>query len=252
MAINKIVDSFEEAIADIRDGATIMIGYFGHAGDAPCWLIRALAEKGTKNLTIISNMPGWGRTLIPAFREMVKGLIRNPSWWDDAGLLVENGQVRKAVVSWASGMSPAHVNDFEKRYQAGEVELEMVPQGTLAERIRAGKAGIPAFYVPTGAGTVVEEGKEVRVFNGRRHILEHALTADFALIHAHKADRWGNLVYQGTSRTFNATMAGAAKVTIAEVDEIVELGELDPEAVVTPNIYVDRVVARPLEELRKW
>ncbi|HEY78321.1 MAG TPA: 3-oxoacid CoA-transferase subunit A [Dehalococcoidia bacterium] len=250
--MNKIVDSFEEAIADIRDGATIMIGYFGHAGDAPCWLIRALAEKGTKNLTIISNMPGWGRTLIPAFREMVKGLIRNPSWWDDAGLLVENGQVRKAVVSWASGMSPAHVNDFEKRYQAGEVELEMVPQGTLAERIRAGKAGIPAFYVPTGAGTVVEEGKEVRVFNGRRHILEHALTADFALIHAHKADRWGNLVYQGTSRTFNATMAGAAKVTIAEVDEIVELGELDPEAVVTPNIYVDRVVARPLEELRKW
>jgi 3-oxoadipate CoA-transferase alpha subunit len=252
MAIDKIVDSFEESLADIQDGATIMIGYFGHAGDAPCWLIRALAEKGTKNLTIISNMPGWGRTLIPAFREMVKGLIRNPSWWDDAGLLVENGQVKKAIVSWASGMSPAHVNDFEKRYQAGEVELEMVPQGTLAERIRAGKAGIPAFYVPTGAGTVAEEGREVRVFNGRRHILEHALTADFALIHAHRADRWGNLVYQGTSRTFNATMAGAAKVTIAEVDEIVELGELDPEAVVTPSIYVNRVVARPIEELRKW
>jgi 3-oxoadipate CoA-transferase alpha subunit len=252
MAINKIVDSFEEALADIQDGATIMIGYFGHAGDAPCWLIRALAEKGTKNLTIISNMPGWGRTLIPAFREMVKGLIRNPSWWDDAGLLVENGQVKKAIVSWASGMSPAHVNDFEKRYRAGEVELEMVPQGTLAERIRAGKAGIPAFYVPTGAGTVVEEGREVRVFNGRRHILEHALTADFALIHAHRADRWGNLVYQGTSRTFNATMAGAARVTIAEVDEIVELGDLDPEAVVTPSIYVNRVVARPLEEVRRW
>jgi 3-oxoacid CoA-transferase A subunit len=226
MAINKIIDSFDEALADIRDGATIMIGYFGHAGDAPCWLIRALAEKGTRNLTIISNMPGWGRTLIPAFREMVKGLIRNPSWWDDAGLLVENGQVKKAIVSWASGMSPAHVNDFEKRYRAGEVELEMVPQGTLAERIRAGKAGIPAFYVPTGAGTVVEEDKEVRVFNGRKHILEHALTADFALIHAHRADRWGNLVYQGTSRTFNATMAGVARVTIAEVDEIVELGSL--------------------------
>jgi 3-oxoadipate CoA-transferase alpha subunit len=252
MAINKIMDSFDEAIADIHDGAAIMIGYFGHAGDAPCWLIRALAEKGAKNLTIISNMPGWGRTLIPAFREMVKGLIRNPSWWDDAGLLVENGQVKKAIVSWASGMSPAHVNDFEKRYQAGEVELEMVPQGTLAERIRAGKAGIPAFYVPTGVGTVVEEGREVRIFDGRRHILERALTADFALIHAHRADRWGNLVYQGTSRTFNATMAGAARVTIAEVDEIVELGELDPEAIVTPSIYVDRVVARPLEELRRW
>jgi 3-oxoacid CoA-transferase A subunit len=252
MAINKIVGSFEEALADIQDGATIMIGYFGHAGDAPCWLIRALAEKGTKNLTIISNMPGWGRTLIPAFREMVKKILRNPSWWDDGGLLVENGQVKKAIVSWASGMSPAHVNDFEKRYQAGEAELEMVPQGTLAERIRAGKAGIPAFYVPTGAGTVVEEGKEVRVFDGRKYLLEHALTADFALIHAHKADRWGNLVYQGTSRTFNATMAGAAKVTIAEVDEIVELGELNPEAIVTPNIYVDRVVARPLEEVLRW
>jgi 3-oxoacid CoA-transferase A subunit len=252
MAINKIVDSFDEAIADIQDGATIMIGYFGHAGDAPCWLIRALAKKGTKNLTIISNMPGWGRTLIPAFREMVKGILRNPSWWDDAGLLVENGQVKKAIVSWASGMSPAHVNDFEKRYQAGEVELEMVPQGTLAERIRAGKAGIPAFYVPTGAGTVVEEGKEVRVFNGRKYLLEHALTADFALIHGYKADRWGNVVYQGTSRTFNATMAGAAKVTIAEVDEIVELGELDPEAIVTPNIYVNKVVARPLEEVKRW
>jgi 3-oxoacid CoA-transferase A subunit len=252
MAINKIVDSFDEAIADIQDGAKIMIGYFGHAGDAPCWLIRALAKKGTKNLTIISNMPGWGRTLIPAFREMVKGILRNPSWWDDAGLLVENGQVKKAIVSWASGMSPAHVNDFEKRYQAGEVELEMVPQGTLAERIRAGKAGIPAFYVPTGAGTVVEEGKEVRVFNGRKYLLEHALTADFALIHGYKADRWGNVVYQGTSRTFNATMAGAAKVTIAEVDEIVELGELDPEAIVTPNIYVNKVVARPLEEVKRW
>jgi 3-oxoacid CoA-transferase A subunit len=252
MAINKIIDSFDEAIADIQDGATIMIGYFGHAGDAPCWLIRALAKKGTKNLTIISNMPGWGRTLIPAFREMVKGILRNPSWWDDAGLLVENGQVKKAIVSWASGMSPAHVNDFEKRYQAGEVELEMVPQGTLAERIRAGKAGIPAFYVPTGAGTVVEEGKEVRVFNGRKYLLEHALTADFALIHGYKADRWGNVVYQGTSRTFNATMAGAAKVTIAEVDEIVELGELDPEAIVTPNIYVNKVVARPLEEVKRW
>jgi len=252
MAINKVMDSFEEALADIQDGATVMIGYFGHAGDAPCWLIRALAEKGTRNLTIISNMPGWGRTLIPTFREMVKGLIRNPSWWDDAGLLVENGQVKKAIVSWASGMSPAHVNDFEKRYRAGEVELEMVPQGTLAERIRAGKAGIPAFYVPTGAGTVVEEDKEVRVFNGKKHILEHALTADFTLIHARRADRWGNLVYQGTSRTFNATMAGAAKVTIAEVDEIVELGELDPEAIVTPSIYVSRVVARPLEEVRRW
>lgn len=252
MPINKIIDNFDEAVSDIWDGATIMIGYFGGAGEPPCWLIRALAKRGTKNLTLISNMPGWGRTLIPAFREMMKGLIRYPSWWDDPGLLVENGQIKKAICSWASGMSPAHVSDFEKRFRAGEVELEMAPQGTLAERIRAGKAGIAAFYTHTGVGTVVEEGKETRIFDGKKYMLEHALIADFALIHAHKADRWGNLVYQGTSRSFNATMAGAATVTIAEVDEIVELGELDPEAIVTPALYVDRVVARPIDEVRKW
>ena len=229
-----------------------MIGYFGHPGETPCWLIRALAGRGTKNLTIISNVVGWGRTLIPVFRERTKSLVRLPSWWDDPGLLVENGQVKKAICSWASGMSPTDVNDFEKRFRAGEVELEMVPQGTLAERIRAGKAGIPAFYVTTGVGTILEEGKEVRVFDGKKYILEQALTADFALIHAHKADRWGNLVYKGLSRTFNATMAGAATVTIAEVDEIVELGELDPEAIITPALYVDRVVARPAEEVQRW
>lgn len=250
--MNKIIGSFDEAVSDIWDGATIMIGYFGHPGDPPCWLIRALAKKGTKNLTIISNMPGWGRTLIPSLRERMKGLVRFPSWWDDPGLLVENGQVKKVVCSWAGGPSPGDVNDFEKRFKAGEVELEMVPQGTLAERIRAGKASIPAFYVPTGVGTVVEGGKEVRVFNGKKYILEHALTADFALIHAHKADRWGNLVYKGTSRTFNATMAGAATVTIAEIDKIVELGELDPEAIITPAAYVDRVVARPIDEVQRW
>ena len=145
MPINKLIGSFEEAIADIQDGATIMIGYFGGPGEAPCWLIRALAKRGTKNLTLISNMPGWGRTLIPIFGQKVKSITRYPSWWDDPGLLVENGQIKKAIVSWASGMSPSNVNDFEKKYRAGEVELEMVPQGTLAERIRAGKAGIPAF-----------------------------------------------------------------------------------------------------------
>lgn len=252
MAINKIVGSFDEAVADICDGATIMIGYFGHPGDSPAWLIRALARLGTKNLTLICNMTGWGRTLIPRFRENMKHLINFPSWWDDPGLLVEKGQIKKAICSWASGMSPGNVNDFEKRLKAGEVELEMVPQGTLAEKIRSGKAGIPAFYVPTGVGTVVEEGKEVRVFHGKKYLLEFALTADFALIHAHKADRWGNLVYKGTSRTFNPTMAGAATVTIAEVDEIVPLGELDPEIVVTPGIYVDRVIARPLDEVQKW
>jgi len=252
MSINKVVDSFDEAVSDIWDGATIMIGYFGGAGEPPCWLIRALAKQGTKNLTLISNMPGWGRTLIPLFGQMMKSLIRYPSWWDDPGLLVENGQIKKVLCSWASGMSPANVNEFEKRFRAGEVELEMAPQGILAERIRAGKAGIAAFYVSTGVDTVAEEGKEVRIFNGEKCHLEHALRADFVLIHAHKADRWGNLVYQGTSRSFNATMAGAATVTIAEVDEIVELGELDPEAIVTPGIYVDRVVVRPLDEVQKW
>jgi 3-oxoacid CoA-transferase A subunit len=252
MPINKIIGSFEEAIADIPDGATIMIGDFGGPGEPPCWLIRALAKKGTKNMTLISNMPGWGRTLIPVFGQKVKSIAKYPSWWDDGGLLVENGQIKKAIVSWASGMSPGNVHDFEKRLKAGEVELEMVPQGTLAERIRAGKAGIPAFYVPTGVGTVFEEGKETRYFDGRKYFMELALKADFALIHARKADRWGNLVYEGTSRTFNATMAGAAKVAIAEVDEIVELGEISPEEVVTPSIYVNRIVLRPAEEVQKW
>jgi 3-oxoacid CoA-transferase A subunit len=252
MPINKIIGSFEEAIADIQDGATIMIGYFGGPGEPPCWLIRALAKKGPKNLTLISNMPGWGRTLIPVFGQKVKSIARYPSWWDDPGLLVENGQIKKAIVSWASGMSPGNVNEFEKRLKAGQAELEMVPQGNLAERIRAGKAGIPAFYTPTGVGTILEADKETRYFDGKKYILERALKADFALIHAHKADRWGNLVYHGTSRTFNATMAGAAKVTIAEVDEVVELGEITPEEVVTPSIYVNRVVLRPAEEVKKW
>jgi len=252
MPINKIIPSIDGAISDIRDGATIMIGYFGGPGEPPCWLIKALARKGVKDLTLISNMTGWGRTLIPVFAEKMKHLIKYPSWWDDPGLLVENGQIKKAICSWASGMTPSNVNDFEKRFRANEVELEMVPQGTLAERIRAGKANIPAFYVSTGVGTKAEDGKEARVFNGKKYLLEYALTADFALIHAHKADRWGNLVYQGTSRSFNATMAGAARVTIAEVDEIVELGEIDPEEVVTPAIYVDRIVVRPRDEVEKW
>jgi 3-oxoadipate CoA-transferase alpha subunit len=252
VAINKIIDSFDEAVDDIRDGATIMCGYFGQPGSSPCWLIRALAKKGSKNLTLICNMTGWGRTLIPRFRENMKGLINYPSWWDDPGLLVEKGQIKKAICSWSSGMSPAHVNDFENRFARGEVELESVPQGNLAERIRAAKAGIPAFYTPTGVGTILEKDKEVRVFDGKKYLMERALRADFALIHAHKADRWGNLVYRYVSRTFNATMAGAADITIAEVDEIVELGELDPNAIVTPGIYVDRVVVRPKEEVAKW
>jgi 3-oxoadipate CoA-transferase alpha subunit len=160
-------------------------------------------------------------------------------------ILVRNMRIKKAIV--AAPVSALYVNNFEKLLRAGKVEIEMVPQGTLAERIRAAKAGIGGFYVPVGIGTTVEEGKEKKIIDGREYLLELPIKADFALIHAHKGDRWGNLVYRGTSRTFNPTMAGAAKVTIAEVDEIVELGELDPETIVTPGIYVDRVVARPKE-----
>jgi 3-oxoadipate CoA-transferase alpha subunit len=254
MPINKIINSFNEAIEDIRDGATLMIGGFGSSpAEPPSWLIRALASKGVKDLTVIANLGGWGRTLIPKFRQTMAVLMEDYPWWyDDHGLLVENGQVKKIVCSWASGMSPAHVNEVEKRFKEGKIEVEITPQGTLCERIRAARAGVGAFYVGTGVGTLAENGKEVREFTGKKYILELALKADFALIHAHKADRWGNLVYKGTGRTFNALMAGAATTTIAEVDQVVELGEIDPEAVVTPGIYVDRVVPRPWGEIEKW
>jgi 3-oxoadipate CoA-transferase alpha subunit len=164
---------------------------------------------------------------------------------EDMDILVRNGQIKKSIV--AAPVSTIYQNTFEKLLRAGKVEVEMVPQGTLAERIRATRAGLGGVYVPTGVGTVVEQGKEKKVIDGRTYLLELPIKADFALIKAHKADRWGNLVYRRTSRTFNATMAGAARVTVAEVDEIVELGELDPEVIVTPGIYVDRVVVRPKE-----
>jgi 3-oxoadipate CoA-transferase alpha subunit len=254
LPINKIKTSFKEAIEDIKDGASLMIGGFGSGpAEPPSWLIRAIADKGIKDLSIIANLGGWGRTLIPKFKKTMGELMEDYPWWyDDHGLLVENGQVKKIICSWASGMSPVHVNEVEKRVKEGKIEVEILPQGTLCEKIRAARAGIAAFYVGTGVGTLAEKGKEVRDFNGEKYILEQAFKADFALIHAHKADRWGNLVYRGTGRSFNALMAGAARVTIAEVDKIVELGELDPEVIVTPGIYVDRVVARPWEEIKKW
>lgn len=234
MSINKLYDSFDQAVADVFDGAVILVGGFG-AGGHPSSVIRALVRQGAKNLTLVVNTPGQGRQPVPA-GAAPRRQGPNP---DNAGLLIQHGQVSRVLAPF-----PGAMNAFSQWIAEGKLTVEMLPQGTLAERIRAAKAGIPAFYTATGVETVIEKGKETRVFDGRKYLLEHALKADFALIRAHKADRWGNLVYQGTSRTFNGTMAGAAKVTIAEVDEMVELGELGPEEIATPSIYVDRVVSR--------
>jgi 3-oxoacid CoA-transferase subunit A len=219
--MDKVLASPEEAVADIHDGSTIMFGGFGVAG-IPFTLIKALYEKGTKGITAITNSPG-GR--LEDF---------------DLSILFRKKQISKVIASYP--VYAGKVNAFEELYQKGEVELELVPQGTFAERIRAGGAGIPAFYTPTGVGTVAEEGKEKKTFDGREYLLEKALKADFALIKAHKADRLGNLIYRMTARNFNPVMATAAAITIAEVDEIVEVGELDPESVVTPDIYVSRII----------
>ena len=234
MPINKIVASFDEAVADIEDGAVIMVGGFGTVVSIPSCLLEAVYRKGVKNLTTVSNSTGFGADVWQ---------LQGAPFPEDMDILVRNERIKKAIVS--APVSALYVNNFEKLLRAGKVEIEMVPQGTLAERIRATRAGLGGVYVPVGVGTVVEEGKEKRVIDGQEYLLELPIKADFALIHAHKGDRWGNLVYRGTSRTFNPTMAGAARVTIAEVDEIVKLGELDPEVIVTPGIYVDRVVARP-------
>jgi 3-oxoadipate CoA-transferase alpha subunit len=234
MAINKIVDSFDQAVADVFDGATIMVGGFGTIGSMPSCLLEAVDRRDVKNLTTVSNSAGFGADVWK---------MQEAPFPEDMDILIRNGRISRAIIS--APVSALYVNNFEKLLRAGKIELEMVPQGTLAERVRASKFGLGGVYVPVGLGTVVEQGKEKKVIDGREYLLELAIKADFAIIKAHKADRWGNLVFKGTSRTFNATMAGAAKVTIAEVDKIVELGELDPEVIVTPGIYVDRVVVRP-------
>jgi len=225
--INKIMETFEEAVADIPDGAVVMIGNFGGPGGFPYYLIQALKKQGARNLTIVANTAG-GTGVTMDF--------------DDHKILFESKQVRKVIASFPFSPSPARPSPAEKQIAAAEVELELVPQGTLAERIRCGAVGIPAFYTPTGFGTVIADDKEVRYFDGRPHLLEHALKADYALIRAYKSDRMGNLVYRGTMRQFNPIMAMNARVTIAEVDEIVEIGEIDPEVVVTPGIFVNRIV----------
>ena len=233
----KVVDSFATAVADIPDGAWLMIDGFAGPGGTPQNLIAALRDHGARDLTIISNTAGLASVIgfgtIAGDRPV------------DIGVLVDNEQIRKVIASFPVSPSPSRPTSFEKVYLEGKVDLEVVPQGTLAERIRAGGAGIPAFYTPTGAGTLMAEGKEVREFDGREHLLEYALKADFALLRGHRADTSGNTVYRGTSRNFNAVMATAAAVTILEVDEVVEVGGLDPEGIHTPGIFVDRVVEIP-------
>ncbi|MDO8384518.1 MAG: 3-oxoacid CoA-transferase subunit A [Microbacterium sp.] len=217
--IDKTVPTVAEAVGDIPDGATIMIGGFGRAGQ-PVELIDALIAHGAKNLTIVNNNAGNGDTGLAA--------------------LLANKQVRKIICSFPR-QSDSWV--FDGLYRAGEIELELVPQGNLAERIRAAGAGIGAFFSPTGVGTELAAGKEEREIDGRRYVLEYPIKADFALISALRADRWGNLVYRETARNFGPIMAAAATTTVAQVDEVVPLGTLDPETVVTPGIFTDRVVA---------
>ena len=216
--IDKRQGSLAEAVADIPDGAAVMIGGFGDAGN-PTNLVDALVEQGAADLTIISNNAGSGT--------------------GDLGALLAKGRVRRIICSFPR--TPGSVV-FEELYLEGRIELELVPQGTLAERIRAGGAGVVAFYTPTGIGTRLVEGKEVRTIDGVECVLEHGIRADFALIRGDRGDRWGNLTYHRAARNFNPMMASAGNVTIAEVREIVDLGDIHPEHVVTPGIFVDRVV----------
>lgn len=233
MTVNKVFKSCDEAVADISDGATIMVGGFGSYGGLPINLIVALSRQGAKDLTVVANMGGVGFELSKRIK---------PGGYQDLGILFEKGQVKKFIgsVPALGGMPPD--SPLEKMYNEGKVEIEVVPQGTLAERIRCGAGGLGGFYTPVGVGTVVAEGKEKKVIDGKEYILESPLTADFALIKAHKADTMGNLIYRRTARCFNPVMATAAATTIVEVDELVEVGQLDPEVVVTPHVYVHRIV----------
>jgi 3-oxoacid CoA-transferase subunit A len=222
--MNKVVRDAADAIADVHDGASIMLGGFGLCG-IPENLIKALRLKGSKNLTIISNNAG------------VDGR--------GAGLLLETRQVRKIIATYVGENKL-----FEELALSGELEVELVPQGTFSERMRAGGAGVAGFYTPTGYGTVIAENKETREFDGRMYILERGLTADFAFVKAWKGDKWGNLVYRKTARNFNPVMATAGRVTIAEVEQLVGVGDLEPDSVHTPAIFVQRIVQGPQYEKR--
>lgn len=213
----KIYDSPDAAVADVADGASIMFGGFGGTG-FPNSLIRALAKKGTKDIRAISNNCGTEEF--------------------ELGLLFKNRQIRHVTASFPGPRSFF----FQEQWAKGEVTIELLPQGTLCERLRASVAGIPAFYTPVGVGTEVADGKEERLIHGKRYILEEALSADYVFIRGYKADELGNVIYRKASRNFNPVMAGAGKTTILEVEEIVPVGSLDPEMIITPSIYVDRIV----------
>ncbi len=213
--MGKLITSLNDVVERIEDGSVIAVGGFGLCG-IPEYLIQAIHEKGTKDLTVVSNNCGiddWG-----------------------LGLLLKNKQIRKVIASYVG-----ENKRFEQQFLSGEIEVELVPQGTLAERLRAGGAGIPAFYTAAGTGTEVAEGKEHKEFNGRTYILEEAIVADYALVKAWKADPFGNLIYRKTARNFNPVVAAAGKITIAEVEETVSLGELDPDAIHTSGVYVQHV-----------
>ncbi len=216
--IDKTIESVAQAVADISDGATVMIGGFGEAG-SPIELIHALIDQGAKDLTVVNNNTGSGEVGLAA--------------------LIKARRVARMICSYPR---TANSTVFPDLFRAGEIELDLVPQGTLAERIRAGGAGIPAFYTPTSVGTPLEEGKERRTFNGREFVLEYGLTADFALIKCRAGDPLGNLVFNKTARNFSPIMATAANTTIVQADRLVARGDLDPEGVVTPGIFVDRIV----------
>ena len=216
--INKLTEDALSAVSAVQDGDTVLIGGFGEAGN-PTELVHARIEQGARDLVVVNNNAGNGEI----------GLAR----------LILKGRVRKLICSFPRS---AHGHVFDDLYRAGRIQLELVPQGTLAERLRAGGAGIPAFFTPTAAGTDLANGKEVREFDGRDHVLEHAIRGDVALIKAEVADRWGNLIYRKAARNFGPVMAMAAKTTIATVHEVLPLGALDPEAIVTPGIFVRRIV----------
>jgi 3-oxoadipate CoA-transferase, alpha subunit len=222
--INKIVQTMADALAGVRDGSVVLIGGFGSIGQ-PNALIEGLIEQGAKDLTVVANNSGVGHVGLAA--------------------LLETGRVRKIICSFPRTADPVV---FEKLWREGRIELECVPQGTMAERMRAAGAGIPAFFTPTAVGTKLAAGKEEREINGRRYILEDALFGDVALVEAWESDRWGNLTYTSSARNFNPVMATAAKLTIVQSQHIVELGALDPEKIVTPGIYVNRVLHVPYGE----
>jgi 3-oxoadipate CoA-transferase alpha subunit len=216
--IDKRVATLAEAVEGIDDGATVLVGGFGDSG-VPVDLVHALLDRGTRDLTIVMNNAGAGE--------------------GDVAALIRERRVRKIICSYPRSRGSIW---FEERWRAGEIELELVPQGTLSERMRAAGAGLGGFFTPTGADTLLAEGKEVRMIGGRRHVLEEPLPGDVALVKASRADRWGNLVYHSAGRNYGPTIATAAALTVVQVDEFVELGELDPETIVTPGIFVDRVV----------